>query len=407
MKTLTIISWRNVWRNRKRSFVMILAIAFGLWGGLMALAIANGMVVERQRTTIEQHISHIQIHDPGFLRDDNIRNSIGRHEELIRRIEAEQSVKAFSGRTMLSGMLATATLTTGVKIIGVDPAMEETTTGIGSNLVEGSYFEDGGRNPILIGRTLAEKIKVQERSRVVLTFQDADNEIISAAFRVSGIFQTANTIYDETNVYVLQSDVLDYIGSDMVLSEVAIILHDIDAAAEVAGTLKADFPELEIRTWAEVSPELSYLNEMFGVMMTFILAIILLAMAFGLVNTMLMSVYERIQELGVLMAVGMKKRKIFIMILIETSFLTFTGAVAGVLLGFVTVRAVGTAGMNLAVVGGDSLNYMGFPSVIYPHLDPSFFVTLTVMVVITAFLAAIFPALRALKLKPAQAIRHE
>jgi putative ABC transport system permease protein len=407
MKTLTIISWRNVWRNRKRSFVMILAIAVGLWGGLMALAIANGLVVERQRTTIEQHISHIQIHNPAFLRDDNIRNSIDRHEALMRRLEAEPMIRAFSGRTMLSGMLATATLTTGVKIIGVDPAMEENTSGIGSNLIEGSYFDGGALNPILIGRTLAEKIKVQERSRVVLTFQDADNEIISAAFRVSGIFQTSNTIFDETNVYVLQSDVIDYIGLDMVLSEVAIILHDMEAVAKVAGSLKAEFPDLEIRTWAEVAPEMSYLNEMFGVMIRIILGIILMAMAFGLVNTMLMSVYERIQELGILMAVGMKKRRIFSMILIETSFLTFTGAFVGVVLGFLSVRAVGVVGLNLAVVGGDSLNYMGFPSVIYPSLDPSFFSTLTIMVVITAFVSAIFPAMKALRLKPAEAIRHE
>ena len=407
MKTLTIISWRNVWRNRKRSVVMMLAIAVGLWGGLMALSIAGGMMQERQRTMIEQQISHIQVHNPAFLRDDNIRNSIDGHAELIRRIEAEPMVRAFSGRTMLSGMLATATLTTGVKVIGVDPEMEEQTTGIGSNVIEGAYFDNGVQNPILIGRTLADKIKVQERSRVVLTFQDAENEIISAAFRVSGIFQTANTIFDENHVYVLQSDVLNYIGSDMVLSEVAIILDDIDASAEVAAALQGEFPDLEVRTWAQVSPDLNYLNEMFGVMMTIILGIILMALAFGLVNTMLMSVYERIQELGVLMAVGMKKRRIFSMILIETSFLTFSGAIVGVLLGLASIRALADGGLNLAAVGGDSLEYMGYPSVIYPEMDPSFFVTLTIMVVITAFVSAIFPALRALRLKPAQAVRHE
>ena len=157
------------------------------------MSIAGGLMAERQRTMIEQHISHIQVHNPAFLRDNNIRNIIDGHEDLVRRIGEDPAVRAFSGRTMLAGMLATATLTSGVQIIGVDPASEDATSGIGSNLVEGTYFDDGVRNPILIGRTLAKKIKVQERSRVVLTFQDANNEIISAAFRVSGIFQTANT----------------------------------------------------------------------------------------------------------------------------------------------------------------------------------------------------------------------
>ena len=407
MKTLTIISWRNVWRNHKRSIVMMLAVAIGLWGGLLALGIANGLVTERQRTTIEQHISHIQIHNPEFLKDDNIRNHISDYKELLETINQIPEIQEYSARTMVTGMLATASLTKGVRIIGIDPQREDETSNIGSNTIEGSFFEDPGRNPILVGRTLADKIKVQERSRVVLTFQDPDNEIISAAFRVFGIFQTSNTTFDETNVYILQSDLVSYLDSMMVVSEIAIILDDIEESETVAGYLKGHFPDLEIRTWAEVSPELSYLNEMFGVMITIILGIILLALAFGLVNTMLMSVYERIQELGMLMAVGMNKKKIFSMILLETSFITFGGAAGGVLLGYVTIRAIQNTGLNLAVVGGDSLEYMGFPSVIYPELDPSFYYTLTIMVIITVFLAAIFPALRALRLKPAEAVRHE
>jgi len=407
MKTLTIISWRNVWRNYKRSIVMMMAVAIGLWGGLLALGIANGLVTERQRTTIEQHISHIQIHNPQFLKDDNIRNHIGNHGDLMDIISSVPEVTGYSGRTMVSGMLATANLTSGVRIIGIDPPMEDQTSGIGSNIIEGSFFEGPGRNPVLIGRTLADKIKVQERSRVVLTFQDQDNEIISAAFRVAGIFQTSNTTFDETHVYILQSDLISYLDSIPVVSEIAIILDDIDESGRVAGLLKEKVPDLEVRTWAEVSPDLSYLDEMFGVMITIILGIILLAMAFGLVNTMLMSVYERIQELGMLMAIGMNKKKIFSMILLETSFITFGGAMGGVLLGHITIRAIQNTGLNLAVVGGDSLDYMGFPSVIYPHLDTSFFYTLTIMVIITVFLAAIFPALRALRLKPAEAVRHE
>ncbi|TVR75377.1 MAG: ABC transporter permease [Marinilabiliales bacterium] len=387
--------------------MMMFAVAIGLWGGLLALGIANGLVTERQRTTIEQHVSHIQIHNPEYLKDDNIRNHIGNYKELMDTISSIPRVKGYSGRTMVTGMLATANLTTGVRIIGIAPPLENQTSSIGSNIIEGSYFEDPGRNPVLVGRTLADKIKVQERSRVVLTFQDPDNEIISAAFRVSGIFQTSNTTFDETNVYILQSDLVSYLDSVTMVSEIAIILDDIDESEPVAAFLKEQFPELEVRTWAEVSPELSYLNEMFGVMITIILGIILLAMAFGLVNTMLMSVYERIQELGMLMAVGMNKKKIFSMILLETSFITFGGAAGGVLLGYITIRAIQNTGLNLAVVGGDSLEYMGFPSVIYPALDPSFYYTLTIMVVITVFLAAILPALRALRLKPAEAVRHE
>lgn len=407
MNTITIISWRNVWRNKKRSLAMIMAIAVGLWGAVMTLGITNGMMAERQRTTIEQHISHIQIHNPEFLKDDNIRNHIEKPEALFTTLDAAPEVKAYSARTMVSGMLATTTLTTGVQLIGVDAAMEDQTTDIESNIIEGRYLDVEGRNLLLIGQTLADKIKAQVRSRVVLTFQDEHNEIISAAFRVCGIYRTSNTTFDERKVYLRQSDLLAQLGADYMVSEVAVVLDAMEETERLSASLRASFPELEVRSWSEVSPELGYMNEMFGVMMFIILLIILLAVAFGLVNTMLMAVYERIQEMGMLMAVGMNRRKVFGMILLETSFLTLLGAAGGLLLGGITLQLIGESGINLALVGGDSMQYMGFSSVIYPTLEPSFFVTLTLMVAATALCSALIPALRVMKLKPAEAVRAE
>ena len=394
MKTITIISWRNVWRNKKRSLAMIMAIAVGLWGAVMTLGITNGMMAERQRTTIEQHISHIQIHNPEFLKDDNIRNHIEKPEALFTTLDAAPEVKAYSARTMVSGMLATTTLTTGVQLIGVDAAMEDQTTDIESNIIEGRYLDVEGRNLLLIGQTLADKIKAQVRSRVVLTFQDEHNEIISAAFRVCGIYRTSNTTFDERKVYLRQSDLLAQLGADYMVSEVAVVLDAMEETERLSASLRASFPELEVRSWSEVSPELGYMNEMFGVMMFIILLIILLAVAFGLVNTMLM-------------AVGMNRRKVFGMILLETSFLTLLGAAGGLLLGGITLQLIGESGINLALVGGDSMQYMGFSSVIYPTLEPSFFVTLTLMVAATALCSALIPALRVMKLKPAEAVRAE
>jgi ABC-type antimicrobial peptide transport system permease subunit len=142
-------------------------------------------------------------------------------------------------------------------------------------------------------------------------------------------------------------------------------------------------------------------------MLVVILVIILFALAFGLVNTMLMSVFERIHELGMLMAVGMNRKKVFGMIMLETAFLTFLGAAGGMLLGYFTTLIFGKSGIDLASVGGDSMHDFGFPSLIYPTLEPPMFVVLTILVIITAFLTSIYPALKALRLKPAEAVRTE
>lgn len=407
MKILLKISWRNIWRNPKRSIVMIVAIALGLWAGVCVSALMFGMLEQRFKTSIEQQFSHLQIHNPEYLKDNNVKYGIAESESLLAGVSSDPEIKAFSGRTLVSGMLATATLTRGINIIGIDPLAESNTTGLDQNILEGTYFVESGRNPVLIGKKLAEKTKLQIRSRLVLTFQNKDGELVSASFRVAGIFQTANTMLDERNVYVHQTDLNGYVGHDATINELAVLAHDLEAVTVLSERYTKQFPGLSIRTWSEISPELSYMQGMAESMLLIILTIILFALAFGLVNTMLMSVFERVHELGMLMAVGMNRKKVFGMIMFETSFLTFLGAMGGMLLGVLTIQLFSRAGIDLAAVGGDSLNDFGFPSMVYPALKPSFFLMLSVLVVITAFLTSIYPAMKALGLKPAEAIRKE
>jgi putative ABC transport system permease protein len=407
MKTLLKISWRNVWRNTRRSLVMIIAIAIGLWGGIFVSALSSGLIDQRFNLSVKQHISHIQIHHEDFLKDRHVKFSIDEWTELRAMLESDASVVAFSGRTLADGMLATASMTVGVGIIGVDADMEANTSGLVNNVMEGSYFDEEWRNPVLVGKKLADKIKVQEGSRLVLTFQNADSELVAAAFRVAGIYRTSNTMLDERNVYVLQSDLVSYIGQHTIINEVALLTDELERVDELKDKYVSHFPALSIRTWSEISPELAYMQEMAQAMLFFVIAIILFALAFGLVNTMLMSVFERTRELGMLMAVGMNRRRVFGMIMFETTFLTFIGAIGGVVLSLVSIQLFKTTGIDLSAVGGDSLNDFGFPSVIYPQLQVSFFGMLLVLVVITALLTSIYPALKALRLKPAEAVRKE
>jgi len=407
MKVLLKISWRNIWRNPRRSLVMILALTIGLWAGIFVSALMFGMLDQRFKTSIEQHISHIQIHHPEFLKDNNVKFGIEEWDKLQQQLSADQEITAYSGRTKVNGMLATATLTRGITIIAIEPANENLTTRLADNIIEGSYFEDAGRNAILIGKKLAEKTRLQERSRLVLTFQNIEGELVSASFRVAGIFETSNSMYDEMNAYVLKSEMANYLAEDMIINEIALLTSNPQEANAVRDRYLTVFPNLSIRTWAEISPELSFLQEMGQTMLVIILVIILFALAFGLVNTMLMSVFERIPELGMLMAVGMNRKKVFGMIMFETAFLTFIGAAGGMLMGLLTNLIFGKSGIDLASVGGDSMHDWGFPSLVYPMLETSFFVTLTVLVIITAFLTSIYPALKALRLKPAEAVRKE
>jgi len=407
MKVMIKIAWRNIWRNPRRSLIMILAITVGLWAGLFVSALMFGMMQTRFVTAIEQHISHIQIHHPGFLIDNNLTHSIPDWEGLSNQLNSDSGVRAFTGRAIVSGMLSTATQTRGITIVGIDPATEAQTTGIDKNLLEGNYLEEGMRNQVMVGRSLAEKLKLRIGSRLVVTFQNVDGELLSTALRVAGIFQTANILLDEQNVFILKSGLVEYTGKEMLVNEVAVLMHDHEQASIKSAALKASFPDLRVRTWGEISPELSYIQGMGQSMMLVILAIILLALAFGLVNTMLMSVYERVYELGMLMAIGMNRRRVFQMIILETTFLTFLGALTGMALGYLTSHWLGRTGLDLAPIGGEAMLQFGYPSVVYPMLETGFLIQLSILVMVMVFITAIFPTIKALKLKPAVAVRND
>ncbi len=407
MNMLLDISWRNIWRNPKRSLVMVAAITAGLWGGVSAASLVFGLLEQRFQTSIEQHISHLQIHHPDYLTDQIAEHRIQEWEKIYAYLEADPETAAFSMRTKLHGMLSSAHHTSGVNVMGVDPVYEAQTTRLNENITEGSFFGDEMRNPVLVGQELAEKSKLQVGSRLVLTFQDTEGDLVSAAFRVAGIFQTANKQFDGSHLYALRSDLGQYIDSDEVINEVALLTDNTDLIHSVRQRYAEAFPGLAVRSWQEIAPELYYMQGMANIMMMIILAIILAALAFGLVNTMLMAVFERTRELGVLMAIGMNKKRVFSMILFETSILSLMGAAGGILASLLTIGVFGRKGIDLAVFGGDSLSEFGFPSFVYPTIAPSFFLILILMVVATAVITSVYPALKAIRLLPAEAVKDQ
>lgn len=407
MKIIFIISWRNIWRNPLRSLTIIASVAMGLWAGIFVTSLSNGMISQGFETRIQNQVSHIQIHHPDFLKEKNTRYSISDIEEVFELLDNYNEVVSYSGRTLVEGMIQTASMTRGATIYGIDPFRESSTTSFDGTIEEGDYFESVDRNPIIIGRKLADKMKLEPRSRLVLTFQDIEGNITAASFRVTGIYKSLNTMIEEQNVYVLQSDISRLLGKDRVINEIAILTSGLDESAMIAGKLRDAFPDLTIREWMEIAPDLMYIHESGSLLLLVIVGIILFALSFGLVNTMLMSVFERTREFGMLMSVGMNKVKVFTMILLETSYLALIGAFSAIWIGLGTIALFSRTGIDLSAVGGDSMNDFGYDALVFPALDTEFFYQLIILVIFAAILSAIYPAYKALKLKPAEAVRKE
>lgn len=404
---LVSISWRNIWRNKVRSLVIIVSIALGIFAGVFSAAFFKGMADQRIQKVINTELSYIQIHKKGFKQTSDFNNFIPQASELLTEISSNPLVSGASKRMIIQSMIASAETASGVLISGINPEEEAKVTNIHKKLIEGSYFEDINRNPVLIGKKLAEKLNIKLRSKVVITLQDMDNNITSGAFRVVGIFSTENNMFDESHVFVRFDDMQALTNFPLAAAhEIAINIHDNESLLPVLNRVKELAPDLEVMTWQELSPEMNYLTEAMDMYMYIFIIIILLALLFGIINTMLMVVMERTKEIGMLMAIGMNKLRVFSMIVFESILLSLTGGVVGIILGSVVSKLGETHPIDLSM-WAEGYQQLGYDAYVYTSLDFPMVINITIMVIITGVIAAIYPAYKALKNDPADALRIE
>ncbi|NBC82557.1 MAG: FtsX-like permease family protein [Bacteroidetes bacterium] len=401
------ISWRNVWRSKLRSAVILIAVALGIFAGVFTWAFYKGMANQRINSAIKTEASHIQIHHAQYLNDPDIDYHFNHVDHIKSVTDTMSGIAAVSTRIISSAMVMSAETGTGIQLIGIDPVQEKQVTDLFAKIDTGNYFQGNSRNPAVIGDDLAEKLNVDVRSKIVITLQRADGEITRAQFRIAGIFNTANGMYDETNVFVRQADMWSTMGyDDGVVHEMAILLKNNAYLDQVYTILENAFPDMDVKSWREIMPEVNLIEETMDVSMYIILIIILIALCFGIINTMLMAVLERVKELGMLMAVGMNKWRIFRMIMFETVFLSMTGGAVGIALAALISFYFGRTGINLSQFA-EGYGQMGFDTMVYPEITLPIVGQVTIMVIITGIIGAIYPAIRALKLNPAEATRTD
>ena len=396
------IAWRNIWRSRGRSLVVLGAIVVGIWALVTATGFMNGFIVGYMAEVINHDISNIQIHHPEFKKDYEAQYFIHEGKKKAEELRDWQEVQAVTTRIILNGMIASARKASGVQIRGIDLENEALVTRLDSLIVDGAYFIRIKRNPIVIGEKLAEKLSAKIQSKVVLTFTDKEQNITAAAFRVAGIMRSSSINLNEMSAFVLQKDLSRILDSEEI-HEIAILTKPLVDERLVVANYQQNYPQDLTETWREVSPELELMNEMYASMISVLVVIVMLALVFGIVNTMLMAVLERIRELGMLMAIGMTRVKVFSMVLLETLFLGILGSPIGLLLGWLMMNYYTTNGLDLSSYS-EGLEAFGYSSMLYPYVEINAYITITIAVIITAFIAAIYPAWKAIRLKPVEAL---
>lgn len=468
------LSWRNIWRNKTRSLIVVATLAVGLLGGVMFMGLINGWVEQRMHDSIHNEIAHIQIHNPQYLLNEETQHYISDYPSIITMLDTMKSVVGYTGRIKVFAMAQSDRATSGIVVMGINPTEEATVSEISTKIVAGEFLENNHRVPsIVVGSTTAESLKLinynltvekldsidesiipvevkdslkqllgqrfrskvsfqkelkniladnydshvdyilkyfaeyRLNSSVILTLQTPEGELHNQMFKVRGVYKTTNSAFDGRFAYVERGVLASTAGlQENQVHEVAVLCTGLDEGKTAAASLAPNFKLLSVRSWEQVSPEIAMYAEMGNFMGMIYIVIILFALAFGIVNTMMMSVLERIRELGMLMAIGMNKIRVFTMIMVESILLSLTGGAVGMAISAVILSILSKTGIDFGM-WAEGLGALGYSSIIYPKTTVGNYVTITVLVIITGMVASLWPARRALKLKPVEALRHE
>ncbi len=402
------IAWRSIWRNRLRSSVVLMAVAIGIFGGLASVGVMKGMIIDNVDNTLKTETSHIQIHDKKFVENNEVQFVINNTSELINEIKKSPNVIAVTSRTKVFGMASTASKGSGVMLNGIDTEVEKSVSIVSEMLVDtnSSWFDTNKKNRIVISKKLSKKLNAGIKSKIILTFQDYKGNLTGASFKVIGIYKTQNSMFDELNVFVNKKDINRILNLPENSShEIAIMLNNYNDAKLIAKEFSDKYPDKLVETWYDLNPYIKMSADMIGFMLFIFMSIILLALGFAIVNTMLMVILERKKELGMIMAIGMNRRKVFSMIMWETILLSFTGAFVGIILSAIFTTYFGHNGIDISSVG-EGFESAGYSSILYPVLHLLDYVQVVILVFITGIIASIFPSIRALKMKPAEAVKE-
>ena len=223
--SLIKIAWRNIWRNKLRSLVVIISIIFGLLGGIIMIAMSYGLNEERMNNAVDTYLSHIQIHNNSFSEDYNIKHTIDNLNLIEEALNNDERVISYTKRIVLNGMLSNSNGSYGIQVKGVDPDTEIKVTNTYDKIIDGEYFKSKRDNTILVGKKLADRLNLKLKSKVVITFQDENYELTSLLFRVEGIFRSGNSRYDETNVFVKNISIIKNLPRFSGYHEIPILLN--------------------------------------------------------------------------------------------------------------------------------------------------------------------------------------
>ena len=400
---------RNIWRNRRRTLLTLSAMVVSLALLTLSLGVFSGMLVDILASTTEQYHGHLVITANDYLDDRDMYKNFDAENGVAEKLDTLSNINGYSPRLRSFGLVSHADSSYPAELLGIIPEMESRVTNLHQQIVEGNYLAQGNIDGAVLGASLAKKLKVSVGDELVFVTQAADGSIGNDLLTISGIFRTGHTVHDNSLVLVPQRWLQRVIALTGRIHEIAVSVSDPRQVTfykqEVAALLP---PELSVVDWGDLLPEMREVIASFDVSRMIFVIILYFATGLGILNTIFMSVMERTREFGIMMALGIRPPQIKRLVLLESFILGSSGSLLGRIGGLGLSFYMSRVGIDLSSWITPS-TYAG--GTISPRLKAIFelrnFIDPAWLLILVSILAGYFPARRAARLQPVEAIRED
>ena len=402
------LAWRNIWRHRRRTIIIVLAMGLSL--GLMMIydGLIDGFNQAIAGNAVRVLGGNIQVHAAGYREkvDSNPLLPLADDSAIVQAALAQPDVIAAGRRIQTGGLISNREGAFPLNIIGIEPEAEAPVSLIAEHIVDGRYVEATDEDSVLIGMGLAEALSIKVGDRITMVGSDSHKQNRQRTMTVIGIYDIGIPSLEKAAAYISLSEAQSLFNLPGQSTEVQITLKKIGTEKTVVSTLSSALIGYEVESWDKNYPELANAVNTKGAAMDIFSVIIVMIAGIGILNLLLMAIYERTREIGLLGAMGLKPRQIATIFILEGTLIGVVGVVAGVAIGLATNASLGRVGMDYSQFAGVA-DYMALISGrIYPTLGLSKIVGRGGVVLIIAMLAALIPALIAARREPSEALHH-
>lgn len=404
---LWMIAYRDLGRNRRRSILTLVAVALGLGLLVVTVGLMEGAIEGAIENNIFLQTGHLQLRDESYDEDKvsmEWEDLLVDAQGLASQIEEIPEVQAASPVLWASGILGAVDETAGVRVYGIDP-LSETSTPFRDGTVKGQFLTPDDRTGVLIGERLASSLGLKVGDQVSLLVNTSGEQPDETVFTIRGLYSTGVPTYDEITIFLPLSKAQAFTRTEGRASAIFILLEDKGEAENVAGALRA--PQYEVLTWRDLNQVILQAVETSMGVMYLMYLIVLAVVAVVIANTLLMSVFERTREMGILAALGMKGRQILAMFILEASTLGLVGILFGILLGSLGVYYLATVGWHIGEMANVADVAVAYGETIYAQFAPSETITLSIIAMGIILLASLYPAWLASRLEPIDALHAQ